>query len=212
MKLTKKIATIDIETLSLARNAVIFEIGIVVTEEVPTPGTLWKNPLDFPNNSSLILCNRISLELSSQKEKGRLIDDSTMEFHRNNYKALGSDFDVYLKHAELTSLGAEGAFGEIRSMLTENGVKEVWMNHTHFDHIRLESYFEDFALGMPWMYNQAYDVATAIRIYRNKLSSTDIDQTRFEKTEFAHTSIADCLWNLSVLSASGALSVRGEST
>lgn len=206
--LEKPIATIDIETLSLAQNAVVMEIGVIVTSVLPLPGRLWsEEELVDLTDAGLIKFECLFPSITEQVLLGGHVDQGTVKFHTELYAKRGMKFVDEMN--ELQRCGIAQCSLDLQGMLVGGSKEEIWFNHPQFDVTRMTWMFTQAGVKeLPWRYRAEADVATAVRMYRQHCKRTgDQDLTRvFPKQEKAHTGIADCLYNLAAISAAGAFS------
>lgn len=210
-KIRTTIATIDCETLSLHRDAVVYEIGIIITDVLPVNGVSW-TPKDLQELEAVgeLKYTTIYPSVLAQVLLGRRIDITTVAFHEEYRRKNGlSRFKHHL--AELEAVELNVAQVELRRFLNEcwdTKVAEVWFNHPEFDVPRIEGALEDGNQNytVPWNYRSVCDVSTEVKRYRRTLRPVlDQDATKLIKTDpkIAHTGIGDCIYNLQVIAATG---------
>lgn len=209
-ELDKTISTLDIETLSLSLNAVVYEIGIVCTNFLPVPGVKWGTQhlealtamADESKGDLVFGYIKIRLSIIEQVLSGREIDTETVKFHDKVFDRRGlTALSEFTKH-EQSALTTEQARVALRRLVAWHQPEEVWFNHTSFDVPRITSVlYNGVANSVPWNYRAEYDVFTAKQEYRNGLNDGDRDYTKFKSDNDHHDSIGDCLYNLAVVSA-----------
>jgi hypothetical protein len=209
-RLPHTIAALDIETLSLDQDAVVHEVGVVFTNILPPKGVLWtledlQSLQEAKENGfeHIIASSRIRLLIVEQVLMGRRVDLNTVGFHSKLIKARGQDTLDYFQQHETHAISTNEAKGFLAHLWATYTPTEVWVNHPSFDVPRLVgALFEDKANAVPWRHHEEFDVFTAKHLYRQQLLTGEADLTKFPPNKDIHDSVADCLYNLSVLRGS----------
>ena len=210
VELDKTIAAVDIETLSLSLNAVVYEIGIVCTNFLPMPGTKWGTKdlaaleaLAAGSKGDLIFeIRKILISIEEQVRDGRVTDQDTLNFHKKVFEKRGLDADKEFEKHRLNALTLEQARTMLGRFFAEHTPEEVWFNHTSFDVPRITNVlYNGEPKSVPWNYRSEYDVFTAKQEYRNALDEGAKDFTKFQSDNDHHDSVGDCLYNLAIVSA-----------
>lgn len=211
IKLDKPIATIDIETYALSLNAVVDEIGVIITDVLPVTvaplryfdlsevirNSLRKN-LDSPLNG--IHAGKIRLDAVEQIAMGRAVDPGTMAFRVKAYGSREEMMQDY--HSVSPRSSVEEARRSLRGYFQGLEVAEIWFNHTQFDVPRLSHLLEG-GKDLYWNFRLEKDVFTAKTEARKiaKMRSA-VDPLHIPSGEghgASHQSLDDCLYNLWVL-------------
>jgi len=186
---TLNLAALDIETLSLENNAVVYELGIVTMQlSVETSPTVQP-----PYNSHIV-----NFHILPQVLEGRSVSVDTVKFHEKLARKRGlntssntEDFDYYFgQSSNHLAHPPESITEQVRSILT--GADEVWINHPEFDLPNLNSLLKVTTDKPLFHYRKVRDVSMA----RN--SGLGIFQPEGES---AHKSVLYALWNLRIASA-----------
>lgn len=211
VELDRVVCAIDIETLSLSLNALVYEIGLVCTNFLPLPGNKWgTDDLDdlvafAANNKSNDFqfdYARIQLPIVAQVLAGRHVDPGTVAFHKKILASRGLDIQQAFRQHELSAGTLDEAREELGVLLGTLAPNEVWFNHTSFDVPRISNaLYNGEANAVPWNYREEYDVFTYKQAYRDSLKDGEKDYTKLSSDSDHHDSIGDCLYNLAVLSA-----------
>lgn len=211
VELDRVVCAIDIETLSLSLNALVYEIGVVCTSFLPIPGTKWGvKDLDAlvdlsernTDNDLVFSYTRVPLSIVEQVLSGRHVDNGTVQFHEKVFAKRGLSHKNEFRKHELNALTLDDARGLLDLYIGNIQPKEVWFNHTSFDSPRITNVlYNGEANSVPWNYRSEYDVFTYKQSYGEALKDGDRDYTKFSTDNDHHDSIGDCLYNLAVLSA-----------
>lgn len=211
------IATLDTETLSFHPNAVIHEIGVIVTNFVPTHGVQWglaalpelRDMIDPSTNDLIFDTHVIYTNVLEQVMAGCVVDPATVQFHRGVFEKRRSNetFDEYLQGIQIKSFTREQTRRALKRIWNGYQVKETWINHPAFDVPRIcRVIYEDAINPLPWKHQEEFDVATAKQMYRNKLNVSNIgcvpplaDMSRLPANKDIHGALADCLYNLAMI-------------
>lgn len=205
------IAAIDLESLDLKQNCVVYEIGVVFTNFLPVPTRLWR-PSDLQtlcvkakDAGRVFNAYTFKLSIMEQVLNGRTMSQDTLEFHKKAMPKRGIDVRDYFTDHEREAERLVNA----RKLLTQafdlHKPTEVWCNHTSFDMPRISgALFNGEANALPWHFRTELDIATAKLMFRKErnIKRGDTDPLHFPEPEVEerHDSIADCLYNLSALS------------
>jgi 3' exoribonuclease, RNase T-like len=187
------IAGLDIETLSLEQDAVVFQIGVATETFIP-PTTYPVPPEELapfaPQTRS------IGLEIMYQLMDGRSVSKDTMDFHRKVATKHGLDIDndpvvrgIYFHQAELQKYTATEARDVLFKLLS--GVQEVWINHPEFDLPRLKGALRITEANPLFDFRKVRDIAT---IRNSGISIPKIENPHKER----HDAVHDATWNLQV--------------
>lgn len=165
---------IDIESLSLASNALVLSIGVVpfsVAAETVHEGRYFV------------------LDIREQQTMGRHIDVSTVEWWLN--QAMTNPGAAGVFHAPRTSVHiAMFELAEyIKDEIREGG--EVWANGPQFDLVVLRSLFDDCGYAIPWKYHSERDMRS-IR-YLMKRMGVDIER-EIAPNQTQHDALSDADW------------------
>jgi hypothetical protein len=212
------VASLDLESLSLDQNAVIHEIGVVFTNFLPFPGTLWTlSDIPFLTKKTELVESvnptpawvpvfyqaRIALSVAEQVLMGRVVDTSTLDFHKSVFKKKQKVFSVEMLEQQKESLTIDAARTRFDTLFKTYAPEQVWVNHTSFDVPRINNLLYDSKPNaLPWTYRKEHDIHSAKTIFRSRVK-TDRDPLRFTDSgndSDIHDSVADCLYNLSALS------------
>lgn len=225
--LSAPIATIDIETLSLHPNAVVDEIGILITDVLP----LTDEPLDreqqakfkediedsrdddtdSPPNvllDSVFYSLDLKLDVTEQVLGGRRVDEDTMRFrqevHAKNTKITGSTASSL--YAEYMRSGGRTRTEPGKEVLTSffmgKKVTEVWMQHPQFDSPRVCGLLGNGFNVEAWHYRAERDVATEkarVRKLAAVMKMKDPFHIASPSPRVAHCALDDCFYNLWVI-------------
>lgn len=208
------IASVDIETLDLSQNCVVYEIGIIFTNVLPRAGRLWGTKdiatlLHMGETQTGLVFEREVLKISiiEQMLNGRTVDQGTLDFHSREMRKRGLEAADFFTAHEKNASRVAVARKLLCAAFAKHKPKEVWVNHTSFDIPRITgALFNNEVNALPWNFRAECDIATAKVAYRWRLNSLDSklkpDPLRFPDAELdeKHDSIADCLYNLSALS------------
>ncbi len=183
---TPYIASLDIETLSLDLNCVIFEVGVAMLPERARDESL--NALRQSKFSlheflmimcPMIFAHGISVDRTSQSPLNGVIDPDTVKFHETirdqlppakgpaQTDPLSKVRDPYFEKHQL--LSPEASLTHIRVLLQE--ATELWINHPAFDSARLNSLRTRVGQPNPlWNYRIEHDVATVRHFFGTRMS------------------------------------------
>lgn len=180
------IAGLDIETLSLETNAVVFEIGLVKYDT---------ETRDF--SSTLILP-----DISQQVGAGRRIDQSTIDWHVNTIH--GGSRNAFLARLAQAWRGdgdhttVSDAHWNIGDFLKD--ADEIWINGLSFDPVVLSSLFVPYYPGresVPWSYKKESDVRTTRRtLAMPNFPSIPIPECLDTTGRQTHFAVVDATWNV----------------
>jgi len=226
-KVTKRIAALDIETLDVGTRSHILEIGIIISEvpslldlDIPE---IWRQVQDLgPNalqsistasNGLATVVYRIPVPWQAQRDFGRTISQSTLDFHANfsenfeKMKAAALSLDAQysnLDQLQASILPVHKCLDTVRSALA--GAKEIWINGLSFDPCIIKSLAEDSSyIPKLWDFRAERDVRTIYQEFE-----VDPDVTPYP----SHVALNDCVRNLATvremarLAATGQLRVR----
>ena len=189
----KVIAGLDIETLSLEQDAVVFQIGVAIHTFIP-PSTY-----PVPDNEQQVFnptTKSIGLEVMGQLMEGRSVSKDTMDFHRKVAAKHGLDIvndvvvrELYFHQAELQRYSLKEAREVLFSLLSK--VHEVWINHPEFDLPRLKGALQVKEANPLFDFRKVRDIAT---IRGSGISLPEIENS----TRDRHDAVLDATWNLQV--------------
>lgn len=207
--LDRPIATLDIETLSLSTNAIVDEIGVVVTNVLPSPNYA-SPPFDYSGivrelhlatSMKHLVCNKYTWHLDVMEQlflMERVVDKGTIRF-RNKVDSLYHRYGG--KEPSSTDIfDVKSVYEALSNVLTQ--VAEVWINHIDFDIVRLESLFAAFLDGRNLLQHRvAQDIATVKTFIRNSPEFHHITNFRSTPNEEQkelqqHIAVNDCFYNL----------------
>ena len=189
----KVLAGLDIETLSLEGDAVVFQIGIAV-ETFSPPSTY-----PIPDNEIRVFnptTKSIGLDIFDQLINGRSMSKSTMDFHREVASKHGFDIvnstidrNTYFHQTDPQRY----PFKETRKVLTELlwDVHEVWVNHPEFDLPRLKGALMATESEPLFDFRKVRDIST---IRKSGISLPKIENASRDR----HDAVLDATWNLQV--------------
>lgn len=189
----KVIAGLDIETLSLEQDAVVFQIGVAIDTFIP-PSTypIPENELRIFNPTT----KSIGLEVMGQLMEGRSVSKDTMDFHRKVAAKHGLDIvndvvvrDLYFHQAEIQRYSLKEAREVLFKLLSS--VHEVWINHPEFDLPRLKGALQVKEASPLFDFRKVRDIAT---IRKSGISLPKIENSNRER----HDAVLDATWNLQV--------------
>ena len=181
------IAGLDIETLSLEPDAVVFEIGIVVYNT------------SSPNFHSRLIKPRISDQIVA----GRRIDQSTIDWHVNTVHGgdrvgFSSRLSEHCYQENSISASPSVAYDIVKADLAD--VDEIWINGLSFDPVVLSSLFYAYHPGresIPWNYKKEKDVRTILpSISKPGFPSVSLPACLQTDHLLKHHAVADSTWNV----------------
>lgn len=205
------IAAVDLESLDLTQNCVVYEIGVVFTNFLPVPTRLWR-PSDLQTlrfkaqeNGRVFTSYTFKLSIMEQVLNGRTVSQDTLEFHKKAMPKRGINIYDYFTEHEREAERLYNARKLLKQAFDYHKPTELWCNHTSFDMPRIAgALYNGEANALPWHFRTELDIATAKLMFRKerKIKKGDTDPLNFPApvVEERHDSIADCLYNLSALS------------
>lgn len=189
----KIIAGLDIETLSLEQDAVVFQIGVAISTFVP-PSTY-----PIPENEHQVFnptTKSIGLDIMGQLMEGRSVSKDTMDFHRKVAAKHELDIvndstvrDRYFHQAETQRFHLKEAREALFKLLSN--ASEVWINHPEFDLPRLKGALRVTEAQPLFDFRKVRDLAT---IRKSGISLPKIENS----TRDRHDAVLDATWNLQV--------------
>lgn len=136
-------AMIDIETLGTLPESVILSVGGVkfdpFTPNEPHDGKHWK------------------LDADSQTEKGRFVDDKTLEWWAKQDQAIQD-----VAFTDEGRVPVDTFMKELNAWLT--GCEAIWCQGPQFDMVIIEHLFRDFDHHMNWFFWQVNDCRTLFKM------------------------------------------------
>jgi hypothetical protein len=198
-----KLVSIDLETLSLSPNAVVYDIGVATFEYSgpPVGGAHPLHSVPTPAYSELVkqirTCSYFP-DRKSQVRRGRKTDPSTIEFHNQLAYSRGQTADEYYPEPS-------GWIADILNSLREDcaNADEIWFNGTSFDCPILktlqEQYCFDAAGSEPlWNYKVERDLRTLRALHNEDYRLMSDHKDLLPTIGPAHTGAQDAQWNLCV--------------
>jgi len=135
---------IDIESLSLKKNAAIISMGYLIFDSEKE--TKFKHEV-------------LTVIDQCENFNGRDVNWDTIKFHlgltQETHQYLMTDFSVLLKQALIN----------LSDYIKKHKPKRVWANGICFDISVLENCYEQYELEIPWKYNQVSDARTLYKAY-----------------------------------------------
>lgn len=180
------IAGLDIESLSLEPDAVVFEIGIAKFD-----------------TSTLDLTSHLILpDISQQVASGRRIDQETIDWHVNTiHNGDHAAFAARLAQAwrdDGLHLQVSKAHRVIKDYLKD--ADEIWINGLSFDPVVISSLFSPYYQGresIPWVYTKESDVRTARRPLKLPgFPSITLPESLEVDESMKHHARVDAIWNV----------------
>lgn len=180
------IAGLDIESLSLEPDAVVFEIGIAKFD-----------------TSTLDLTSHLVLpDISQQVASGRRIDQETIDWHVNTvHMGDHAAFAARLAQAwrdDGIHLQVSKSHQIIRDYLKD--ADEIWINGLSFDPVVISSLFGPYFPGresIPWVYTKESDVRTARRPLKLPgFPSILLPESLEVDDSMKHHAVYDAIWNV----------------
>lgn len=151
-----KVASLDIETLSVRMNAAIIEVGYVIGM-VP----VHVESMNY-NDFVPIAQGTLSFDLLDQIKLGRHVDPSTIEFHERQTNEAAARCMIY-GYSGSQHRSAFDQLTILKKLMKD--VDELWLNHPTFDAGRLNTLAEQVSVDPLWRYSIEKDVATLKRMF-----------------------------------------------
>lgn len=151
---------LDIETLGTAYNAVVLQISMV----------------KFDWNKNITDTLSLNLQIEPQLIKGRTIDQSTIDWWKNQ------NVEIF-KTCIVDQLEPIQVLNRIKQFIKYEDV--IWC-HTTFDIVILNSLFSDYEMRTPYPYKNARDIRTLVDLSNINLSDYDWEHNK------THNSLDDC--------------------
>lgn len=175
---------IDIETLGLRADAVVWQIGVLA--------------FDLDDPETILWAENIFLPIQPQLDMGRKVSASTLIWWMSQDAAARNLF-VHAEGDDTEELPALlRHISRKFNKLTQNGnlEYEVWARGPHFDIALLEHLYDGYGIEMPWAYHTIRCLRTEMK--RANISSHDVARN---PRYIAHTGLGDCYFQLDCLKA-----------
>jgi hypothetical protein len=225
IRLPYLIAALDIETYSPQQNAVVDEIGVIITNILPVTGAPWSlGEMLVYNNSdtsiysnvagegSILKCLDLKMEVLEQVLAGRDVNPDTIGFRRSQCATAAKQFPSKVLprlYEEYANQASRSTIFEAKNELlqffgTVGDIQEVWMQHPQFDSTRVCNLLGN-GYNVPWWSHRAErDVATTKadnRALAARLGMPDpyLIPKEYDVPRLDHVGIEDCFYNLWVL-------------
>lgn len=185
------LAGLDIETLSLDENAVVFQVGVAVDKfTAPSSFPIPENELEIYKPTIY----SFGLDILEQINRGRTISQDTINFHHGVAKKFKIDIvncreDREAYYHQDNVLSVESLADQLRDIF--QGVDEIWVNHLDFDLPRLRGALRVTAADPLFHFRKPRDVVTA---RKSGLRLPDIPNENRDR----HDASLDASWNLHV--------------
>lgn len=179
-----KIGTLDIESLSLAMRAVVWEVAILTVEV---------NEHYEPQCEPDVWCVR--LEILDQIRRGRHVCPDTLAFQERQF---GKGFESIIYGPEGPEiLPPATALNIVREKCKP--LKELWINGLSFDSGRMHTLAEDYGLSSSTNPLWGHYLEQDIRGFRKKLRLPNVEVLGGTK----HRAATDVRWNFAVIQTLG---------
>ena len=169
-----KIAALDSETLGLAPESIVYQIGVVLLD----------------TETSETSQHGFYINLVEQIFNGRTIDPKTISFHKNrllNLEQFAAEIEPSERYIE-TSIA--NAYAKIKPLL--DNVDQIWINGLSFDPVLMDNLFAAIGKGRPWFFRKEIDVRT---INEHVLPVFAVQE---KKGKSLHDALSDAEWNITV--------------
>ena len=181
--MSKKVGTLDIETLGMTSDAVVYEVSLITAEvdeyyKVVDGAAI---PKEWTGKLDILI----------QMLNNRAIEQGTLAFHFKNFKE---------NTAQKILEGGHGPQAHPQAVLQHiadecSSLDELWINGTSFDPPILQHLNQMFRPDKPLWY---FRIENDIRTIRSRLSLSEPGTSTAK-----HESIEDCRWNWSIIQKFG---------